>query len=300
MTRHALVICTKDRPDELALALDSVAAQETLPTRVMVVDSSSGDGSAQLVARLAEGFPTYLVYVHSEPGLTRQRNVALTLTRDDAEIVHFIDDDAILAPDYLVRLLHTFATHPQASGVGGRITNLPEHQAHWWRILAGIDSTREGVVLPSGVNILSFTGNSEREVDWLSGCSMSFRLASIADLEFDETRTGNGLGEDVDFCLRAQVRGPLIWNPRALVEHRQSPVNRDSSLRLQRAVVVSRWKMAQQDLGRVQRQRVITGALSDASILLGKGLWHRSRTSVRSSAAVVQGILDIARTRGQR
>lgn len=214
--RDAVVVCTKDRPQDVARCLDSIAAQADGPELVLVVDSSAAADTRGVVA----GRPG-AVYVESTPGLTHQRNVGVHALPPDVEIVHFVDDDVVLEPGYFAALREAFAD-PAVAGAGGLITNvtLPDPP-----LLARIflqDSRRRGAVLRSGRNILAHGMSEPTEVDWLSGCSMSFRRSELDRVPFDE-RVGI-VGEDVDYALR--LGGRLLAIPTARLEHRQSPVNR--------------------------------------------------------------------------
>jgi glycosyltransferase involved in cell wall biosynthesis len=88
----AVLITTRNRRDELRLAIAS-ALEQTCTAEVIVVDDASTDGSPELV----EGeFPQ--VVLHRSPsrqGLIVQRNRGVGLVR--APIVAIIDDDAVLA-----------------------------------------------------------------------------------------------------------------------------------------------------------------------------------------------------------
>jgi glycosyltransferase involved in cell wall biosynthesis len=87
-----VVITTKDRRDELRVALGSVLAQEPPVDDVLVIDDGSTDATADMVR---SEFPS--VRVHRSDvsrGLIAQRNAAADLVTTD--IIVSIDDDAVL------------------------------------------------------------------------------------------------------------------------------------------------------------------------------------------------------------
>ena len=84
-----LVVATVGRTDELARFLDSLAAQDYPRTRVLLVDQNE---DARLDAVIASA-PVEVVHLRSARGLSRARNVALT--RVDADVVAFPDDDCV-------------------------------------------------------------------------------------------------------------------------------------------------------------------------------------------------------------
>jgi GT2 family glycosyltransferase len=158
-----------------------------------------------------------------------------------------------------------------------------------------IDSDRGGALLESGVNVLVFDGEQPSEVDWLSGCSMSYRTSALDGLRFDERRGGNGLGEDVDFSARLGSRGRLLWVPDARVEHRQSAINRESALRVKRKAVAHRWQLAQDRVAPVRRRWVLVAAVGESALHIVKALSRASRHEAYAAAAVVLGMFDLCR-----
>lgn len=94
----SLVICTRDRPEELARCLASLSAQTRRPDEVIVVDNASRDGRTRAAARAAG-----VTYVREDrPGLDIARNTGVRAAR--GEIVAFTDDDVRLHPRWLERL----------------------------------------------------------------------------------------------------------------------------------------------------------------------------------------------------
>src|SRR3954471_11550169 len=108
MVRDVLVLCTRNRPDEVRTCLDTVRVQTHVPARVLVVDSSDDDATERLIADLRGNWPvdSKLEYLRSEPGLTRQRSVGIDAT--DEEIVHFVDDDTVLDVGYIDAIVTNF------------------------------------------------------------------------------------------------------------------------------------------------------------------------------------------------
>jgi GT2 family glycosyltransferase len=252
--KAVVAICTRNRPKDLERCLRSVREAGSHNRKIYVVDSSEGSDS-EAVCKMLGDFEFVITYLRCTPGLTIQRNHLVSSLPSDTSVVHFIDDDSVPNPGYFQSIEEAFQSNPEAIGVGGAILNLPVQK---WRILDrifGVSSKRQGVVLRSGVNILNFTG-FQREVDWLSGCSMSFLYDVLKICKFDEMRAGNGIGEDVDFCLRAKEHGKLIWTPSATQLHLQSPINRLGYKENRQRVLAHRLKLASDKLGRVNKALV--------------------------------------------
>jgi GT2 family glycosyltransferase len=100
----SLVICTRDRPQELDRCLASLPFQSRRPDEIVVVDNASRtDETRQLVRRHGA------VYVREDrPGLDIARNRGAEISNGD--IVAYTDDDTVLHPSWLRRIGDAFDT----------------------------------------------------------------------------------------------------------------------------------------------------------------------------------------------
>lgn len=94
--RLAIVIPTKDRPDDLRKLLDSLRSQSRRPDQVIVVDGSNPDVS-HVVAEFRE-LPLDYVRVYP-PSLARQRNAGMARLAGDITLAGYLDDDIVLERD---------------------------------------------------------------------------------------------------------------------------------------------------------------------------------------------------------
>ncbi|MDR6671081.1 glycosyltransferase [Rhizobium sp. 1399] len=110
----SLLICTKDRPDELARCLASIPKQSLPPVEVIVVDNASaGDGTRRVVEAAGA---TYVR--ENRVGLDYARNAAVRAAK--TEFVAFADDDVILHERWLENLMKAF-DRPEIGCVTGLI-----------------------------------------------------------------------------------------------------------------------------------------------------------------------------------
>ena len=99
----SVVICTRDRAEELSRCLASLPLQSRVPDQVVVVDNASRDDGRTRAAALAAGVD----YVREDrPGLDIARNRGVRAATGD--IVAFTDDDVRLHPRWLERLTAAF------------------------------------------------------------------------------------------------------------------------------------------------------------------------------------------------
>jgi glycosyltransferase involved in cell wall biosynthesis len=244
--RLSVVICTKDRPRELATCLASIARQRRLPMEVVVVDSSGTPPEAVVEEfRHAVANGCAVALIHTQPGLPRQRNVGIRAARGD--VIVFFDDDVVLEPAYLEELALVYDRDVASTigGVGGAQVPDPTPRESlarraWSRVflLAGYGSGR---LKRSGHAEYAFCPTAECEVDFLSGCNMSFRREVFADVMFDERLSGYAIGEDLQFSYRVSRRWKLVLSPRARLDHRHAGGGRPRAGRLEEMRVINRF-----------------------------------------------------------
>jgi glycosyltransferase involved in cell wall biosynthesis len=110
----SIVICTRDRPEELQRCLASLPQQTYPPREIIVVDNASRDQRTRAIA-LAAG----VIYVREDrPGLDIARNTGAR--RATSEIVAYTDDDVLLHGRWLERLVAAF-DNPQIAAVTGLV-----------------------------------------------------------------------------------------------------------------------------------------------------------------------------------
>ena len=101
-----VVLCTYNRCDSLANALQSLAAQ-TFATpvdwEILIVDNNSTDGTREIVERFCRVYPNHFRYIFEpRPGKSYALNTGLQ--HCDGEILAFTDDDIMAEPTWLENL----------------------------------------------------------------------------------------------------------------------------------------------------------------------------------------------------
>lgn len=134
----SVVICTRDRPDELRRCLSSLPSQTLQPLEVIVVDNASVSDETRLNA-LAAG----AVYVREDrPGLDYARNTGAAKAR--GEIIVYTDDDVLLHPTWLENMVAAFDA-PQIGAVTGLVlpavlaTPAQHHFETFWSFARGYE-----------------------------------------------------------------------------------------------------------------------------------------------------------------
>ena len=221
----SIIIPTHDRVGLLEQALESMSQVETdgLPEiELVVIQNCPGDGTKELVDRMASRFPWACRSVEeTRKGSCPARNRGIQETR--GEIVVFTDDDVSFHPGWLKAIAKAFED-PQVGMVGGRV--LPRFSCpipSWFSLerFPGVcvcyDLGENGVTLEE-THPMPYSANAalRRTV-----------LDEIGGFRTDLGRIpGRLLGaEDTDFLLRAVRTGTTArYVPDALVYH---PIGED-------------------------------------------------------------------------
>lgn len=124
--RVSVIVCTRDRPDQLRVCLDAIAALNTAAAEVIVVDNAP---TSDATRELCEG--RGVRYVREPvPGQSRARNRGISEAIGD--VIAFTDDDCVVDPRWLDGLQREFAD-PLTMAVAGYIGPLElETTAQLW------------------------------------------------------------------------------------------------------------------------------------------------------------------------
>lgn len=192
---------------------------------VIVSDNGSTDGS---VERIREAFPTVrIVENRANLGFARGNNAGIQEAR--GEYVLILNPDTVIHDSSLDRLIEFADRHPEAGAFGCRVQN-PDgsYQESARPFPTPIRSVLTALRLrPLGYIGRAFAvdayigwhGDTEREVDWQSGCCIMFRSELLKQLGgFDERFFYQF--EEVDLCRRTWEAGyPVLFTPAASITH---------------------------------------------------------------------------------
>ena len=216
MLRIHIVIATVGRADLLRRTVDLIAAQTRPVDGVLIVAPSMED-----IGTAAQS-PVQPDVALAPRGLCRQRNRALDLLEGRTDVVLFLDDDFVMAPDYVAEIEALFTADPGLAGITGNLVadgvrtggfTVEQALALITRDAAGIDPK----VIPRKA---------------LYGCNMALRMALAGGLRFDEALPLYGWQEDIDFTMQLARRGRLVLSGRVTGVHLGVRGGRTSGRRL--------------------------------------------------------------------
>jgi len=111
----SIVICTRNRPEQLDACLRSIQELTQPPQEIIVVDNNPSSEATRLLVRKT---PNVNYVLEPRPGLSAARNAGIRHAR--AEIIAFTDDDVTVHPDWIARLQQGFE-NPKVMAVTGPV-----------------------------------------------------------------------------------------------------------------------------------------------------------------------------------
>jgi GT2 family glycosyltransferase len=203
MPSVSIVICTKDRPEELAKALASIRASDDVARAAEIVVVEEADAPRALPD------VRYIHLPRKNRGVGYARNTGVKAATGD--IVVFIDDDCEAEKGWAEALVRPLREEPEIVGAAGAVMVR--------------DCNRIGYT----ENILGFPGGGLRFVHQAGGrivptrhlttCNCAYRRHVVLDVGgfVEEAKYA---GEDTLLAERVTERGRCVYVPSAIVYHR--------------------------------------------------------------------------------
>jgi glycosyltransferase involved in cell wall biosynthesis len=219
MLKTSVIVCAHTEK-RWALLIETVESllRQTTPARQLILII---DNNADLLRRCQQEFSHQgvLVAANSGSGLSDARNTGVAMLAPDVDIVAFIDDDAVAAPDWITQHVAAYDDADEAHiiSAGGYIV------PRW-------ESTRPSW-FPDEFNWVvgcSYRGSptTRQYVRNGIGCNMSFRRKAFENGRgFKLGRKGGTVAinnDDTEFCIRLAQEVPgakVLYLPDARVDH---------------------------------------------------------------------------------
>lgn len=254
-TSFSTIIVTRNRSAALALSLPLHLAQSRLPERVLVIDSSNDPSeNSSLMGRLAATTSVPLEHQISAPGSSLQRNIGLAQIASD--VVFFPDDDSLVHPQALARMMHIYDRDVQGR-IGGvcavetavppaRTLKSPDAGYQKRKVdkirsrIAPLRTRLEDRFFSDPMKLIArrlqqnlpppedwLAAENSIWVEWMTGFRMSFRTSVIRPVGFNENLGRYALYEDIDAGLGVLASGHSLVAARdAQIYHHKAPENR--------------------------------------------------------------------------
>lgn len=225
MKLSIVILCWNDL-QVIGACLRSIYAEtRDLDLEVIVSDNGSTDGSLEYISH---NYPGVRIVANGvNLGFAKGNNAGMELSR--GEYVLILNPDTIIHDRALEKLVAFADSRPEGGAFGCRVLN-PNGSYQMsarpfptiWRDLIGALYLRPLAYLSDLFISDTYTGwkgDSERAVDWQSGCCIMFRGNVLKSLGgFDEQFFYHF--EEVDLCRRVWNAGyPVLYTPAAVITH---------------------------------------------------------------------------------
>jgi len=246
----AVIIPTKDRPDELDRLLKNISSQSLKPVQTIIVDGGAkpprqgGDSPSK---GLSKEFPDLNIdYISLRPpSLTAQRNRGIKKVCAEATLVCFFDDDVFLEKDAIKNMMWFWEkASSDTVGASFNLTNEIYKKPSIAEKIFLVNSEEPSRILRSGFQSKVSFRDETVPAQWLPGCAMVWRKGIFSEFTFDEWFSGYARYEEVDFSYRVGRRHKMFIVGDARAQHRSRPESEDFSASLGKMEIVNRLHLA--------------------------------------------------------
>ena len=211
--KYAVVIVTYNREKLLRECIRQVEAQTVPADKIVIVNNASADGTAAYLSRLTVTGKYHIINCTENIGGAGgfAKGLSQTVTYD-VDCILFIDDDAMLSPDYMKKLLQARSCHPRYHAFAGSVvTNGKIDTWHRRRLL------QPGLFLKNCQE--SFYKKKTFSCDIASFCGMLVDKQIIMQIgiPYESYFIWN---DDVEYSLRIHRYSRFLVIPDAVLNHR--------------------------------------------------------------------------------
>lgn len=216
--RVGVVLVNWNGAADTAASLESLAAADPGPARVVVVDNGSTDGSIDTLTgwRAGRSLPVTILASRTNRGFSGANNLGVAYLAPDPRLTHFLllNNDATVHPTFFAELAGALDVAPDAGIVGPTIYEMGRPGEVWYaggRFVPLRALVVHNYVIPDVPQPVP--------TEFVTGCAMLIarhawdRLGPLPESYFIYM-------EDAEYSWRAQAAGlPVVYAPRAIAYH---------------------------------------------------------------------------------
>lgn len=237
----SIVVPTYKRPETLGRTLGALASVSYQgPFEIIVVDDGSGDSTGQVVEAVRREHPHLdLTFLEQQNGgAARARNRGARAA--EGEVLIFLDDDMLVAPDHLVRHMAHLADPESKTIVNGHWEFAPEIHRELESSSFGRFRLWLETWFKDGLD-MEHLDEDLLKPNMLTACNLGIRRQDFLALGgFDETFPAAGY-EDQDLAMRATRAGfTFLYDKRISLSHVDQRTNlNDFSRRIRQGALTA-------------------------------------------------------------
>lgn len=212
----SVIICTRNRPEQLERCLASITADRSAAeAEVIVIDNGSTDRTGRVIRDAMEASPRRMLMLWSPvPGHARARNIGVLGAT--GSVLAFTDDDVTVEPGW-IDAMHRAFNNPAVVAVGGRIIPTFAGDRPSWMT----DPVFFGPITLWDYGTEPFQMSRDR---YPIGANMAFRRAILTGSEPFDPRFGHtgraSFGfEETNVFDRLFETSIVMYEPHAVVNH---------------------------------------------------------------------------------
>ncbi|MBX9651426.1 MAG: glycosyltransferase family 2 protein [Xanthobacteraceae bacterium] len=204
------VICTRNRPDKIGNAAETVLANTYSNFDLTIIDQSTNDETQAIVRQIGERDSRVRYQRMNTSGLSRAYNLAIAST--SGPIIAFTDDDCLVPSDWIEKIVTAFEEQCDGELMYGQVVPAyPKDGGTELTPLLRIDKA-ERLDRANGFRVFGMGAN-------FAARRSLFERAGT----FDEALGGGGplkSSQDFDLAYRAYRRdAPILLRPEVIVRH---------------------------------------------------------------------------------
>jgi glycosyltransferase involved in cell wall biosynthesis len=212
-----LIVCTYNHAALLDRVLNAIAQQQVsteIDWGVLIVNNNCTDETEAIVAKYLQSgtIPNLRIILETRQGLNYARRCGVQNTNRDW--LAFVDDDCVLATDWIEQAIAFALTHPDCGAFGGRVILSWERQPKSFVKQFGYCFAEQN------------HGEMAKQVDCLVGAGIIINRSVLLttgwlEKQYLQDRIGKKLvsGGDVELALRLGSKDRLWYNPNCKLNH---------------------------------------------------------------------------------
>jgi GT2 family glycosyltransferase len=209
----SFVVLSWNKLDDTKSCLKSIRNVDYKNYEIIVVDNGSNDGSKEWLSRQKD-----IVYVDlpKNTGFTGGQLAAYDVAKGD--YLALINNDAVIAPDWIKEALKSFSKDKKVAVVGGRAYKWAEGEKKYSEI--NDFYSYQVIDLYNGSAETLMTGDNEAEVNSISGAGVIIKRKVIEKIGYFDDRFF-AYYEETDLFARMKRAGyKIIYNPNVKTWHK--------------------------------------------------------------------------------
>lgn len=197
---------------------------------IIIVDNNSTDGTKQILKKMADSYPIYIIFNKKNNGVAKGRNQGISIAK--GEYILLLDVDTIVMPEAINKLVYCMNTNNRYGLVAPQLVSVDGLTQDSYRKFPTL-FTKIKRRLPKFTNIKipfqykkSLNKPVDHKVDYVIGACQLIRKDTIETVGLLDENIFYG-PEDIDYCLRIWQAGfCVVYHPESIVVHYEQRITK--------------------------------------------------------------------------